>query len=159
MLKEGIRAGILPLYARGRPCLLPKESRCGSRDPRPSTAGRRAQTQTTWTSIKPAGPTLLDRSSPLLVPLGLCSRRRRARDCHRLASRRLPLVLALAIPSSRRSAEDHRGDSRARPPDGRRECRLGRTEDPRRTSKARFRGLGTKRASVSPLDPSPRESG
>lgn len=49
--------------------------------------------------------------------------------------------------------------SRSHPPDGRRECRLGRTEDPRRPSKARFRGVGTNRGSVSPPDTPPRGSG
>ena len=73
------------------------------------------------------------------------SRHRETRDGGRLASHRVSSLLALALPNWHRSAQSGRGDQGRDPPHGCRECRLGRTENPRRTAEARIRRLGTDR--------------
>ena len=101
MLKGMIRARIHPLHARGHPRLLPEPKRHGPGSPCPATAGCRAQTQAPAPSIELLGPTVLDDAPPPLVTLERRARDREARDRHQLAPRRLPAVLALAIPAAR----------------------------------------------------------
>ena len=63
----------------------------------------------------------------------------KAGDAAALAPRWVPGLLALEVPTARRSADDTGGDS---PPHSRDECRkpaLGRTADTRRTAQARHR--------------------
>ena len=73
----------------------------------PPTTDRRAETETAAAKIELRGPTLLDGSPPVLVPLDRRPSSREARHCDRLAPRRLPsllalAILALAIPATRR---------------------------------------------------------
>jgi hypothetical protein len=110
--------------------------------------GRSPQTEAAAAASKLSGSAVLDYSAAVLVSLGRSPRHRQVQDRRRLASRGLPLVLALAFPAARRSAKDHRGDSTAHPSDGTAECRLGCPKDPRRTAKARFRAVRTDRGSL-----------
>jgi hypothetical protein len=110
--------------------------------------GRSPQTEAAAAASKLSGSAVLDYSAAVLVSLGRSPRYRQVQDRRRLASRGLPLVLALAFPAARRSAKDHRGDSTAHPSDGTAECRLGCPKDPRRTAKARFRAVRTDRGSL-----------
>ena len=125
MLQRSVCVGISPLIHCRRPSLPPQSKRYRPRSPRPPTAGRCAQAQTAAANIELLGPTLLDDPPPLLVPLDRRPRHCEARDRHRLAPRRFPSLLALAIPPARRSAEDHRGDPRSDPAHGGREPGLG----------------------------------
>src|SRR5580698_3390552 len=119
------------------------------RNPRPPTAGRRAETETAATKIERLGPTVLDGAPPVLVPLGGRPGPGEARHRGRLAPRRLPSLLALAIPATRRTTEDHRGDSHSDPTIGAREPELGSSKDSRRASETRFRCLGAECGPVS----------
>ena len=87
------------------------------------------------------GPTLLNDTPPMLVPLAGRPGPGETRHRGRLASRRLPSLLALAIPAARRPTEDYRGDSRSDPTLSAREPGLGSAEDPRRAVEARVRCL------------------
>ena len=53
-----------------------------------------------------SGSAVLDYTAAALVSLGRSSRYRQVQDRRRLASRGLPLVLALAFPAARRSTKD-----------------------------------------------------
>src|SRR5437868_4895749 len=97
-----------PVHARGGPRLLPEPKRHCLGNPRPSTAGCRAQTQAAAPTVELLGPTVLDNASLPLVTLERRARDREARDRHQLAPCRLPAVLALAIPPARRPPEGHR---------------------------------------------------
>ena len=61
----------------------------------------------------------------MLVPLAGCPGPGETRHRDWLAPRRLPSLLALAIPATRRQAEDYRGDSLSDPTLGAREPGLG----------------------------------
>src|SRR5262249_53665843 len=87
----------------------------------------------TAASSERPGPALLDYPVALLAPLDGCPRDCQIQDRRRLASGWFPSLLALAFSSARWPAEDHRGDSSLDPPDGGRECRMGCTQDSRRT--------------------------
>src|SRR6266545_5621053 len=67
------------------------------------------------------GPALLDDTPPVLVPLDGLPGSREARHRDRLAPRRLPSLLALAISAAGRPSEHHRGDARSDPTLGARE--------------------------------------
>jgi hypothetical protein len=88
-------------------------------------------TETTAAKLELLGQTLLDHPPAVLVPLDGRPGPGETRHRGRLASRRLPSLLALAIPATRRTTEDHRGDSRSDPTIGTREPGLGCPEDPR----------------------------
>src|SRR5258707_15306296 len=53
----------------GHPSVFPRSKGYRPRSSGPPTAGRRAQTKTATAKTESLGPTLLERSSPLLVPL------------------------------------------------------------------------------------------
>jgi len=57
--------------------------------------------------------------------------------------------LALVISATRRTTEDHRGDSRSDPTLGARESGMGSPEDPRRASETRPRRFGAEYGAVS----------
>ena len=120
------------------PSLLPHASRHRPGDILPATPGRRAQAQATPAALELFRPALLDRPAPHLVPLDRRPRHRETIDRRRLAPRGFSAVLALAVLLARWSAEDHRGDSHSDPTHGGRECRLGRSQDSRRTFEARL---------------------
>jgi hypothetical protein len=61
----------------------------------------------------------------------------KTRHRHRLAPRRVPSLLALAIPPAGRPTEGHRGDSRSDPAIGATEPGLGSPENPWRAAEAR----------------------
>src|SRR5438132_303830 len=63
-----------------------------------------------------------------------------ARDPRALASRRLPSVLALEIPVSRRPTKDPCGSARTDPADERRKSAVGSAAHPWRAAQARLRG-------------------
>jgi hypothetical protein len=125
VLKGVIRARNHPLFPCRHPGFLSQSQRYRPRSPRPPTRGRRAETKTAATTIELLGPTLLDDTPPVLVPLYGRPGHREARHRDRLAPRRLPPLLALAIPAAGRPTEDHRGDSRSDPTLGAREPELG----------------------------------
>ena len=125
VLKGRIRAPYLPLFPCGYPSLLSQSKRYCPRSPRPTATGRRAQTETTAAKIELLGQTLLDHTPAVLVPLEGRPGPGETRHRDRLAPRRLPSLLALAIPATRRMTEDHRGDSRSDPTIGARELALG----------------------------------
>jgi len=79
----------------------------------------------------------MDHTPSLLVALVRCPAHRQTRNRHRVASRRLSPLLALAIPITWRAAENHSRTSGFDRPPGQGESRLGRSQDPRRTA-----GLG-----------------
>src|SRR3954447_15027985 len=106
--------------------------------PGPPPTNRRPEKEAATTPIKPSGSAVLDGPAHHLVSLARCVGDCQTRNGGGLASGRLPPVLALEIPAARRSAEDHAGTSRIDSPLGPGEYRLGRTEDPRRTAKARL---------------------
>jgi hypothetical protein len=115
-VKQGwIRAPNHPLLPGGHPRLLSQSQRYRPRSPRPPTTGRRAEPETAAAKIELRGPTLLDDTPPALVPLDGRPTPRETRYRRRLAPRRLPVLLALAIPTARWTTEDHRGDSRSPP--------------------------------------------
>jgi hypothetical protein len=66
----------------------------------------RAPTEAAAASSKLSGSAVLDYTAAALVSLGRSPRYRHVQDRRRLASRGLPLVLALAFPAARRSAKD-----------------------------------------------------
>jgi hypothetical protein len=76
---------------------------------------RSQSSEATAASSKLSGSAVLGYSAPL-VSLRRTLRYRQVQDRRRLASRGLPLVLALALPAARRSAKDQRGDSTTHPP-------------------------------------------
>jgi hypothetical protein len=111
--------------------LLSQSNRYRPRSPRPPTTGRRAETETATAKIELLGPTLLCGTPPVLAPLDGRPGPRETRYRDRLAPHRLPVLLALAISATRRTTEDHRGDSRSDPTLGARESGLG---EPRRST-------------------------
>src|SRR6266567_3154916 len=81
------------------------------------------------------GSHLLGGASPIVVSVERSSDHRSARNCRRLASRRLSAVLALAISRSQtRPTNHHSGDSPADPSHGATKSRLGRPKNPWRAS-------------------------
>jgi hypothetical protein len=100
---------------QGHPSLLSQSKRYRPRSPRPPPAGRRAETETAAVKTELLGPTLLDHTPPMLVPLAARPGPGETRHRGWLAPRRLPSLLALAIPATRRPTEDYRGDSRSDP--------------------------------------------
>jgi hypothetical protein len=81
------------------------------------------------------------------------------RDRDRLAPRRLPSLLALAIPATRWPTQDHRGDWGSDPSPGAREPGLGSPQDSRRASEAGIRRLRAERGALSATCPAPRRPG
>jgi len=71
-----------------------------------------------------------------------------ARDPRALASRRLPSVLALEIPSSRRPPEDRLGTARVDPADERGKFLVGSAAHSWRVAQARLRGRSVQRREV-----------
>src|SRR5712691_1659329 len=77
------------------------------------------------------GSHLLGGASPIVVSVERGTVKRKARNRHRLASRRLSTVLGLAISGRQaRPTSRHKGDSPADSPHGARKSRLGRPENP-----------------------------
>src|SRR3954470_3565309 len=110
-----VRARNPPLPPCCHPSLLPESKRYRPRSPRPPPADRRPETQTAAAKTEFLGPTLLDDTPPMLVPLAGRPGSRETRHRGRLAPRRLPPLLALAIPATRWTTEGYRGDSRSDP--------------------------------------------
>jgi hypothetical protein len=106
-----------------------------ARSPRPPTTDSRAETETAAAQIELLGLSLLDNTPPVLVPLDCRPRPRKTRYRSRLAPRRLPSLLALAIPAH--SAEDRRSPRRFAfgSDDWRKRTRIG--EPPRFTANFR----------------------
>src|SRR5215472_1322906 len=158
MLQPSVHARTHPLNPLRHPGLLPGSRRRCARSPRPAAAIGSAEAQATAASSERPGPTLLDYPVALLAPLDGCPRDCQIQDRRRLASGWFPSLLALAFSSARWPAEDHRGDSRLDPPDGGRECRMGCTQDSRRTLEIGSRRLRANRGSLPAANPPPRGS-
>src|ERR1035441_9157915 len=88
-----------------------------------------------------------------MAPVDRRPRHRETGDRHRLAPRRLPPLLALALPAARWSAEGHRCDPRLDPASGPGERRLGSAQDPRGTPETRLGRLRTNRGAVFAANP------
>jgi len=153
MLRNGVLNGWIrvryhPLFPCRHPSLPSQAKRYRPRSARPSTTGRRVETETSPAEIELLGPTLLDFTPPVLVPLDDVLLLVKAQNRGRLAPRRLPSLLALAIPATRRETKGHRGDSRSDSTICAGESELGSSEDSRRASEARFRRLGAECSAV-----------
>src|SRR5215470_18569732 len=130
-----------PVFSRCVGCsprFLPFSKRHSPGDPRSAPASRRAQTSATAAALEVWRPLLLDRPTPLLAPLVQCPPDCPTRNRRRLAPRRLSTLLALAVSSARRQTEDHSGTEGFDRTSGPRECRLGRSQNSRRTAEAWF---------------------
>src|SRR4051794_3998387 len=71
-----------------------------------TSTGRRAQAQTAATGLERLGSLVLDLPAATLAALGRRSGPGEAGDGGRLASGGLPPLLALAVPTTRRAAQD-----------------------------------------------------
>src|SRR5262245_27395615 len=158
MLQPSVHARTHPLNPLRHAGLLPGSRRRRPRSPRPAAAIGGAEAQATAASSERHGPALLDYPVALLAPLDVCPRDCQIQDRRRLASCWFPSLLALAFSSARWPAEDHRGDSSLDSPDGGRECRMGCTQDSRRTLEIGSRRLRANRGSLPAANPPPRES-
>src|SRR5215472_8621681 len=158
MLQPSVHARTRPLNPLRHAGLLPGSRRRRARSPRPAAAIGSAEAQATAASSERPGPTLLDYPVALLAPLDGCPRDCQIQDRRRLASGWFPAVLALEISATWRPAEDHRGDSSLDPPDGGRECRMGCTQDSRRTLEIGSCRLRANRGSIPAANPPPRGS-
>src|SRR5215472_17027589 len=105
-------------FGRRAPSFSAQSKRYRARNPGAATTTRRPQAETFSAAAKPARQVFLYHPPSILVPVGRRFGNRAARDRGRLASRRLSLVLALALPAAWRSAQDRRGDSGPDPPFG-----------------------------------------
>src|SRR5262249_39751185 len=158
MLQPSVHARTRPLHPLRHPGLLPGSRRRRPRSPGPAAAIGGAEAQATAASSECPGPALLDYPVALLAPLDGRPGDRQIQDCRRLASCWLPSLLALAFSRVRWPAEGHRRDSSLDPPDGGRECRMGCTQDSRRTFETGSRRLRANRGSIPAANPPPRES-
>jgi hypothetical protein len=136
MLQQLIRALFDPGIPGCHPRLLPQSRQYLAGGPGSAATSRRAQTKTAATLTKPPRRRLLDHAAEHMAAMVGCSDHCETGDGGRVASGGLPPVLALAIAVAQRPTQGERGDSDSHPPHGGRECRLGSTEDPRRTSEA-----------------------
>ena len=84
-----------------------------------ASAAGGSETQAAPPEGEPDGPTVLDSATQCLVPLGRGAADREAGDCGELASHRISVVLALAVPrTSPWQSYNHRRTPRTHPEDG-----------------------------------------
>ena len=137
------------------PRFLPFPKRYRPGGPRSPPASRRAQTPTTAAALEFWRSLLLDHSPPPMVPLGRCPPHCQTGHPRWLASRRLSALLALAVSSVRRAAEDHPGTEGFDRTPGEGESRLGLPQNPRGTREAWIQYRRTERCPVSAPHDSP----
>src|SRR5579862_6525192 len=110
MLQKEIRASTRPLTNGSAARLLSEPTRYRHRSPRRAPAGRGSQAETIAAGIELLGPALLDGVASRVAALARGPRHCQAGDSRGLAPRRIPPVLALAIPISGWAAEDPGGN-------------------------------------------------
>src|SRR4051794_30122200 len=108
-----VRARFLPRPPGHAPCLLPLSHAYRPGDSRSPAAGSRSQTETAAAEVERLRSLVLDHPAASVATLGRRSGPGQTGDGSRLASGRLPLVLALAVPAAQRTAQDQRRDTDA----------------------------------------------
>ena len=139
----------------GRPSFLHSRSETALRSS-PCEADRRAQEETATSTLASVRPTILDYPALCLVPVDRSPGSGETGDGRRLAPCWISALLEVAITSTCWPTENYRRNSGPHPPPGRRECDLGSTQDPWRTSEAGLRYLRANRSPVSATCWAPR---
>src|SRR5215469_18333655 len=118
VLQPSFHALVLSRCPSRPPRFLSIPSGCLLGNPGSPPAGRRPQTQAPAPTAEWLRPPLLDHPPALLGPLVRCARHGQTRNRHRVAPRRLPSLLALALPSAWRPTQDYPATAGKRIPIG-----------------------------------------